>query len=923
MSTKTKLLSFLLLISTISFAQNTVVKGSIKDNESKSPIENAVVMLLHPKDSVIIAFCRTSKNGDFELNSNQAGDQILLITHPLYAEYIDDINLNKSNNIPSIKLTSKSKLLETIIVKSGGAMKIKGDTTIYTADSFNVSANANVEELLKKLPGIQVDKNGDIKAMGEKVEKVLVDGEEFFGDDPGMAVKNLRADAVKEVQVFDKKSDQATFTGIDDGKTQKTINLKLKEDKKKGYFGKISSSGGPANDVTNRFNNNLMFGSFKGKRKFSAFLLNGNTGQDGLSWQDRNKYGGTDDQSFEMYDEDGIFSFSFSNIGGDEEVNINTQNGFIRNINAGLQYSNKWNDKHNLNFSPKYNLQDYSNINTNHTVTQLGDSVLNQNATTTNNTYRYNIKNSLTYDFKIDTSNSLKVTVKANYYNTESSDLYESSTIGGNEVRKNSSTRITKLNYEKNALTSNLLFKHKFNKARRTLSISTDYNSIATNSSNKLISDNVFYNLTDSLAVKQDQISVSDKSSAKISSKATYTEPLNKKWSMEMAYELGINKGINNQSTFEVDSSTNTYTKEISLLSNNFDQTITTHTPSAKFSFNYKKTKLNFGSGIGITNFDLLDKTKNIDYIRKYTNFFPNATFVYTYKSNHTFRINYKGYNTQPTINQLQPLVNNNNLFSKYVGNPYLKPSFSNSLSITNNGYVFLKNMWNYQNLNVTYTQNSITNNRTINAITGNTETQPINTDGNISISSWAGVGFKHKKTDVDVQLNIQTSYSRFADVINSQKSFSNTANGGFDFTLNKSKKDKYDISVSNTYSYNYNKNAQSATTNKFLSTNLNVDGTIYYKKEWSLTTNYEYIGRGKINAFIGHINNHLVNLRLQKTFKKNEFTVFVKVQDLLNQNISIDRYFYANTFVEDENQRLKRYYLLGFAWDFKNKSSK
>ena len=122
-------------------------------------------------------------------------------------------------------------------------MKIKGDTTIFTADSFKVGPNANVEELLKKLPGIQVDKDGKIKAMGETVEKVLVDGEEFFGDDPGMAVKNLRADAVKEVQVYDKKSDQAEFTGIDDGKTKKTINLKLKDDRKRGYFGKVDLVG--------------------------------------------------------------------------------------------------------------------------------------------------------------------------------------------------------------------------------------------------------------------------------------------------------------------------------------------------------------------------------------------------------------------------------------------------------------------------------------------------------------------------------------------------------------------------------------------------------------------------------------------------------------------------------------------------------
>ncbi len=155
-----------------------------------------------------------------------------MTTHPYYADLLEDIEIKADTELPPYILISKAKLLQEVIVKSGSPLKIRGDTTVYTADSFKVSANANVEELLKKLPGIQVDKDGKIKAMGETVEKVLVDGEEFFGDDPGMAVKNLRADAVKEVQVFDKKSDQAEFTGIDDGKTQKTINLKLKDDKK-------------------------------------------------------------------------------------------------------------------------------------------------------------------------------------------------------------------------------------------------------------------------------------------------------------------------------------------------------------------------------------------------------------------------------------------------------------------------------------------------------------------------------------------------------------------------------------------------------------------------------------------------------------------------------------------------------------------
>ena len=249
-----KLIAFftLILISYSSFGQMAKVSGEVKDTNEDKPVQNAVVALLTPKDSILYSFTRTDSAGKYFFKNVLYGNYILMTSHPYYADILNNIEVNNDTKIPLTNLVSKGELLQAVIVKSGSPLRIKGDTTVYTADSFKVSANANVEELLKKLPGIQVDKDGNIKAMGETVQKVLVDGEEFFGDDPGMAVKNIRADAVKEVQVFDKKSDQSEFTGIDDGKTQKTINLKLKENKKTGYFGKVDVSAGPEAHLDNR-----------------------------------------------------------------------------------------------------------------------------------------------------------------------------------------------------------------------------------------------------------------------------------------------------------------------------------------------------------------------------------------------------------------------------------------------------------------------------------------------------------------------------------------------------------------------------------------------------------------------------------------------------------------------------------------------
>ena len=193
-----------LLFTIVSFAQVTV-SGKVKDADENKPIQNAVVALFTPKDSILYSFTRTDSAGNYLLKDIKPGKYILMTSHPYHADLLDDIQISNDTKLPVTNLVSKSKLLQEVIVRTGTPFRIKGDTTVYTADSFKVGPNANVEELLKKLPGIQVDKDGQIKAMGETVQKVLVDGEEFFGDDPGMAVKNLRADAVKEVQVFDKK----------------------------------------------------------------------------------------------------------------------------------------------------------------------------------------------------------------------------------------------------------------------------------------------------------------------------------------------------------------------------------------------------------------------------------------------------------------------------------------------------------------------------------------------------------------------------------------------------------------------------------------------------------------------------------------------------------------------------------------------
>ncbi len=905
-------------------SQTTTVSGGLLDGSEKKPVYNAVVALLTPIDSFLYKFTRTDVNGQFTIKNVAPGGYILMTNHSFYADYLDSINIKENENkLGNITLLNKSKLLQDVIIKSGSAIRIKGDTTIYTADSFKVSANANVEELLKKLPGIQVDKNGEIKAMGEKVTKVLVDGEEFFGDDPGMAVKNLRADAVKEVQVFDKKSDQAEFTGIDDGNTNKTINLKLKDNKKKGYFGKIDASGGPQKNIDDRYNTNVLFSSFKGKRKLSAFVLNGNTGQDGLSWQDSEKFGGENDNVSVSMDDAGEISYQWTGGNNDDEPYVDTENGFIRNTNAGLQYSNKWNDKQTLNFTPKYNSQVYTNNNSRFTQTQFGDGVLNENANTFINVNRSNFKINAAYDVKLDSNNSIKFTSRANFYNTISTEIENAITTGSNAVLKNSSDRISTTNSKKESYFGSILYRHKFKKARRTFSINSSWNLLTNEGNNFLNSNNFIYKNGDTSSIQNlKQNRLSDKTNQNISATIIFTEPLTKKHSLEISHQVTSTKGSNDQLTYSYNNATGKYDLFVDSLSNQFAQTITINRPSLKISYNAKKIKYSFGSGFGFTNFDLLNRSINKDYQRNFTNFFPAASFSYSYKSNHNVQLSYNGNTSQPSLNDLQPLRNNTNFFNQFIGNPDLKQSFTNSFRLSHNSYNFLKEMSTYQSINIRTVNNAIVYSRLTNLDSGKTITKPVNTNGNISINFYGGTWFKIKQLDLQAGINPNVSFNRIANIINNNNSFSKTLNTGLSLYLSKSKDKKYDFSINNNFANNRNTTNQNNEINKFNTYNFEFYATIYYKKTWSISTDYNYFLRQKTPEFQTNLSNQLWNAKLQKTFKKDAFTAYIMIRDILNQNIGITRRFNETSISEVQNDRLKRYGMIGFTWNFKNKTT-
>jgi len=689
-------------------AQTVSLTGNVKDTIQNKTVQNVVIALLNPKDSILYKFTRTDANGKFTFKNILAGNYIIMATHPYFADIIFTTDVKETlTTIPTIDLTSKSKLLEEVIVKSGTPIKIKGDTTIYTADSFKVREGANVEELLKKLPGIQVDKDGKITAMGEQVKKVLVDGEEFFGDDPGIATKNLRADIVKEVQVFDKKSDQAEFTGIDDGVKDKTINLKLKDNAKKGYFGKAEAG----TDFNNYYNNSIMANAFKGKRKLAAYGIMSNTGQTNLDWQDNQNYGGNDGTTFEEMDGGGIMITSQ----GDGDSYYNGRGGIPQNWNGGLHYSNKFNNnKQSLNSGYKITKVNSPSGERNYTTNYTGDSSYNSNSVTDGFSTKIKQSLNLTFETNIDSSNSLKFTAKGNLNNTKTNNNYTQQSISDKQLPINNITRRTNSDVDNTSFSSNLLWKHKFKKTARTLTMNVGYNFVGSKNENFLYSENDYFNNgipqnNDTL----DQKNKRDNETNSFSANLTYTEPLSKLLFLSFTYGYSVAGNTNNRESFSKDIN-GKYDNKIDSLSNSYFFKQVNNKPGVSIRYVKKKFNFSVGTSVSFSNFVQNNKTTGLERKYNFTNFFPSASLYIKMKGYAGIRFNYSGSTKVPTLDQLQPIADNTDPLNQYIGNPDLKQSFTHNLNLNYNFYNVLQERGLWAGIYGNFTQNAFVSDRTI-----------------------------------------------------------------------------------------------------------------------------------------------------------------------------------------------------------------
>jgi len=905
----------------LSAQKNGSVKGVAYDTISKQPVSAATVTVLDKKDSSLVTFTMTSSDGKFELKGLANGEYRLMISHISYYNSnkpftISDVE--KNADAGNVIMNDKTKLLEEVVLAAEAPpVTLVGDTIQYNAGSFKTPPNASVEQLLKKLPGVKVEKDGTIKAQGEKVTKVLVDGKEFFGNDPKVATKNLPADAVDKVQVYDKQSDQAQLTGFEDGNYEKTINLKLKKDKKKGVFGKVNAGTGNKERYEGKFNVN----SFKGARQFSAIGMGNNTNAEGFSFMDILSFSG---ELARMKSGGGNINMSSDDAAAMGINSGNSNSGINTAWGGGLNYNNIIGTKLDLQsnyFYNRYNPNQESHIQRQYLLPST--YYYNQNAFSDNlnNSHRFNL-NGL---YQIDSMNSIRINPSFSYQQTNNRSQTDYQTLSDNQTLTNEGFSNTTAKSKGYNFRNEITWRKKFAKKGRTFSLSLLTSLNKSDGDGSLSSITSFYNPNGSLLQKDtlNQKSTTESSLKSYNARAVYTEPIWKRSLLEFSVSRSDSKSIAEKLTHDYNKGSGKYDQLNNFLSNDFENTYSYTNAGIRMRTQKKKYNYSFGANWQQAALDgkITSGTKDSLISKTFRNILPNARFQYNFTKFKSFSLTYNTSTNQPSMSQLQPVPDNSNPLNIKDGNPDLKQEFNHIVQANLNLISPYKNKNLFVFLTGRATENKIVNYDSINLQTGVRKTKPVNVSGvyNLNTNISYSVPVRFLKGSVEISNGL--GYNRGKQLINDVNGniLSNTIKTlslGPDLRLDMNPTDKLNISTGAGFSYNKTKySQQSSRENNYFSQEYNASLDWEMPKQFFFSTDFTYtINSQRAAGFNTKV--PLWNASISKQMLKyNRGELKFSARDLLNKNVGVTRNT-NNNYIEDSRVlTLRQFFLLSFTY--------
>lgn len=876
-----------------STAYSQSISGLVKDRDGE-PLFSATVMLLQAEDSVLASFAMSDDIGRFEIKRVPNGKYAIKVNFVGFKPFNQEVEM-AGQDIDLGQIDLELDVLDEVVVEGEVIpITIKKDTIEYNAAAFETRTNAVVEDLLRKLPGVEVERDGTIKAQGETVNRVLVEGKEFFGDDPKMATKNLPADAINKVQMFDQKSEFSQFSGVDDGNETKTINLTLKDDHKKGTFGTIG--GGYGTDNRSMLSANV--NQFREDNQFSFIGKHNNINEQGFSLSDYISFMG------------GLGNMGGGSgritIGGNSGLPISNglSDGFITTTSAGLNFNRDFSEKTELRASYLYaRIENITNKTTDRT-NFVNNETFDTNETS--NTSSIGSNHNLTFNLrhKIDKTQDIRVRNTFGFQNGDvvnNTNTFNTSTTGAS----NSSSDYTSLG-DGLKLNSSFMYRKRFAKIGRTFIAELSY----ANSGND--SEYVLNTTVNTGEANTNQEQFSDNNSSTVGIELSYTEPVGKSKYVEFRYEHNVTNGENDKDFFDTDGTNRTFNSTLSsLFERRYDYNRT------GVSFNYAKGVFRITTGANYQ-FSTLDgdlPEQSQSFSNDFNRTLPFARLKYDLSNSVGLSLNYSTRLNVPSINQLQPVTDNSNPLNIYEGNPELEAEYIHSARLNFRFFDEFTSTSLFSFVNLSYSLDNIVTSRTVDPTTFGQISKPVNTDNSITITNFTSFSRPIKFAKTRFRISNRVSMNEGFTIINEVTSTTQNTNNTLSISFENMKKKVIDWRVGTDYMTGKTEGTQEGSNQNFTNQTYFLETTVFFLKKWSVTSILDY----QLYASASFADTQEVKLweaSIQKNFLKNDRgELKLSVFDILNQNQGINRITNFNFIEEERIASIGTYYMVSMTY--------
>ena len=921
----------LLLTATLStYAQNKIVtvSGRVIEAGTKEPVELAAVQLLSLPDSAQVAGMTTSTQGYFSLSKQKPGKYLLKVSFIGYVTKIIPVQLTA--NVPAKKMgnielaTDAVMLQEAVVVAEAPQVTVVEDTLMYNSSAYRTPEGAMLEELVKKLPGAEIDDDGNVKINGKDLKKIMVDGKEFFGGDVKTGLKNLPVDMVDKLKTYDKKSDLARVTGIDDGEEETVLDLTVKKGMNQGWFGNADLGAGTKDRYTGR----MMLNRFVDKTQFSIIGSANNVNDQGFS-------------------------------GGGGGPRWRSNNGLNATKMLGANFATQTN-KLELGGSVRYNFQDadISSINSSERFLQNGNSYSNSN--NKNRNKGTNLNADFRMEWKPDTLTNIIFRPNFSYGRTNNASRSESGTFNEDPfnliVNPNDYLNFDNLSDDPlkdirvNATNSASLSKGKSLSGNATLQVNRKLNNRGRNLTFRGVfgygdndndqytqSETRYYQLLNHLGgdsiLYRNQYTTTPTRNYNYTAQVTYSEPIAKATFLQFSYQFQYKYSKSDKTTFDLldypdwaigGALPSGYgSHAVDSLSKNAEYRYYNHDASVGLRFIRPKYQLNVGMSFQPQNSTLSYKKGDymIDTTRTVFNFAPNMDLRFRFSKVSQLRFTYRGRSNQPTMENLLPITDNSNPLNIRMGNPGLKPSFAHTMRLFYNTYNAEKQRGIMTHFSFTATQNSISNSTRYNEETGGLITRPENINGNWNAFGMFGfnTALKNKKYTINTFTNV--NYQNNVAFLYNQDTKNNDRNTSTGLTLGERvtgsyRNDWFEFSLNGSINYTAERNKLRPENNQEPYTySYGASTNITMPWKMTLATNIANQSRRGYRDSSMNRDELIWNAQLAQSLLKGAATVSFEVYDILRQQSNISRSLSADMRSVSEYNGINSYCMVHFIY--------